>query len=234
MEGEPARAGLGLDEPVRDSRRQQQPVARAQFEPLAADLEHGAAGEHDDPLVLSLQVVGGSVEAAAEDLLDDRVLEGDDLLGQLAENGRLGGFAERAAPVPGHRPTVVHRRRVVASQPKVRVGSTRVRLDTRGRLTEPWTGAFHSLRPRRPCGRRRRRKDSPCATAVAWMLCGAAAAPSAGRAPRGRSSQRIRGPKRRRAAVTTPRRARGRSSGRVRDRPDGRGRLSRPASRPGR
>src|SRR5262249_58790820 len=85
------------------------------LEALAADLEHGAAREHDDPLVLLLDVVAGLLEATAQDLLDDGVLEGEHLLERLAGGGRLGRVAEPSAPVRGHRATVEHPVRVGTS-----------------------------------------------------------------------------------------------------------------------
>ena len=73
------------------------------------------AREHDDPLVLLLQVVGRRFEAAAEDLLDHGAAERVHLLDQLARRGRV--RRRRGAALERSRSSPAHRSRVGTDQP---------------------------------------------------------------------------------------------------------------------
>ena len=84
---------------MRQPRRQEEPLSRLELHRLAAELERRGPREHDDPLVLGLQVVGRRLEPPAQDLLDDRISEGEDLLRELADGGRLGRVAKPTAEV---------------------------------------------------------------------------------------------------------------------------------------
>lgn len=78
---------------------QEDPVAWLQFHSFTADLEHGGTGQQGDPLVVVLEVVRRRDLGPAQDLLDDDVAEGEDLLNALAGGGdrspRPQGASER-------------------------------------------------------------------------------------------------------------------------------------------
>ena len=97
MDGQPVAAALDLDQAVGHAGGQEDPVARAQVHPLPADLEHGGAGQEGDPLVLVLEVVLRGDIGAAQDLLDDDVAEGEDLVDALAGGGGVSPRPQRAS-----------------------------------------------------------------------------------------------------------------------------------------
>ena len=84
-----------------DARRQEEPLASIQGHPFAIDVDHGGPGEHDDPLVLVLDV-DLRLGAPAQDLLDDEVAEAKDRLEPLTL-GRCVGAREQGASAPGAR-----------------------------------------------------------------------------------------------------------------------------------
>ena len=75
---------------MRHTGGEQHPVAGTELDPVATDLEHGGAGQEGDPLVLVLEVVLRRHVGTAQDLLDDDVPEGEDLLDQLAGSRDVG------------------------------------------------------------------------------------------------------------------------------------------------
>ena len=97
VHGQPVAAALDLDEAVRDTAGQEDPVAGPQLHPLAAHFEHGGAGQEGDPLVVVLEVVLGGDIGPAQDLLDDDVTEGEDLFDALAGGGDVGARPQRAS-----------------------------------------------------------------------------------------------------------------------------------------
>ena len=90
MDGQPTRPGVRAQDRVRHARGQEDPVARGEVDRFAVDLERGGAGQDHDPLVLILDEVLRTVGAAAQDLFDDQVAEGDDLLEPLTVRRCLG------------------------------------------------------------------------------------------------------------------------------------------------
>ena len=82
---------------VGDAGGQEHPVAGRQVEALAVDVEHGLAGQDRDPLVVVLQMGLRPVGRRAQDLLDDDVAVGQDLVEILTLGGCVGGGAERPA-----------------------------------------------------------------------------------------------------------------------------------------
>ena len=97
MHGQPVAPALDLDQAVRHAAGQEDPVARAEFHPFTADIEHGGAGQEGDPFVLVLEIVLGRDVGAAQDLLDDDVAEGEDLFDALAGGGDVSPRPQRAA-----------------------------------------------------------------------------------------------------------------------------------------
>ena len=89
MKGEPSRSRKGLDQPVRNVRRQQDPVAITEVQALALHLEDRCTVEHHDPFVVGLVVVDGCREMPAQDVLDDGAIDPSNFLGVLAELGRF-------------------------------------------------------------------------------------------------------------------------------------------------
>ena len=97
VNGEPVAPALDLDQAVGHAGGQEHPVARAQVDPFTADVEHRGPGQQGDPFVLVLEIVLGGDAGAAQDLLDDDVAEGEDLLDALAGGGDVSPRPQRAA-----------------------------------------------------------------------------------------------------------------------------------------
>jgi hypothetical protein len=98
VHGQPVGPAPDLDQAVRHTGRQQDPVARAELHPFTADLDDGGAGQQRDPLVLVLEVVLRRDVGTAQDLLDDDVAEGEDLFDALAGGGDVSPRPQRASP----------------------------------------------------------------------------------------------------------------------------------------
>jgi hypothetical protein len=97
VHGQPVGAAGDLYQSVRYAAGQEDPVAGAEVHSFTADLERGGAGQQGDPLVLFLEVVLRSDIGTAQDLLDDDVAEGDDLLDALAGGGDISPRPQRAS-----------------------------------------------------------------------------------------------------------------------------------------
>ena len=97
MHRQPVASALDVDQAVGDAGGEEDPVAGAEVDPLATDVEHGGAGQERDPLVLVLEVVLRRHLGAAQDLLDDDVAEGDDLFDALAGGGDVSPRPQRAS-----------------------------------------------------------------------------------------------------------------------------------------
>ena len=108
MDGEPAGAGLVVEQAVRGAGGQEDPIAGTELERRAGDLELGTASEHDDPLVMVLDELDGAVGTPAQDLLDDMPVRFGQPVHSFAPKGRCRRIAEPTSTDRLERP-MVHR-----------------------------------------------------------------------------------------------------------------------------
>jgi hypothetical protein len=94
-----------LDEAVRRSGRQEQPVSGSEVDPITLDVERGPPVQNDDPFVDVLAVVDGAVQPATEDLINHDMVQAGQPVDVLSRT-RGGVRVAESSPGEGHRTTL--------------------------------------------------------------------------------------------------------------------------------
>jgi hypothetical protein len=96
---------MHLDEAVRGSGREEQPVPGSEVDPIVLDVESGPSVQNDDPFVGVLAVVDGPLQPTTQDLIDHGIVEAGQPV-DLLPRPRCGVRVVEAPTGEGHRRTL--------------------------------------------------------------------------------------------------------------------------------